>query len=536
MVTMTAGRAVVRALIDEGIDTVFGIPGAQNLEIYDGLFEYREQIQHIVTRHESGAGFMADGFARASGKVGVSLTIGGPGLTNNSTPLGQAFSDSSPLLVISTQSQTDDIDRDIGAHHQMLDQLGHTSGITAWNRRILDPAEVPRAIHDALDHMRTQRPRPVHIEIPADILTTAADMTFSGRLWSEPYAASDDEIERAVTMLAGARRPLLWIGGGASGAGQIVELAESLQSAVVMTGAGKGIVPEDHPLSLGSNLRSEKMAAFIAAADAVLILGSQLAAQETGGGQLEFPEHTIRVDVDDFAHDSLYEPQLKIRSDAANFVDRIFPRIREKLAAAGGITKTHYCEEISHLKSRLDAEEGLGGEGARDIIGALRSVLPPQGLLACDMTILGYRATTAYPCALPRTFLFPRGFGTLGWALPAAIGARFAMPDRPVVSVCGDGGFLFTAQELATAAMHGLSIVVLVLNNDSYGMVRRFQKMRYGDERVIATDLRNPDFVKFAESFGVYARRLRDTSEVPSALAESLDAGGPTLLELDVDF
>lgn len=537
MVVMTAGRAVVRALVDEGIDTVFGVPGAQNLELYDGLFEYREQIRHIVTRHECGAGFMADGYARAGGGVGVSVAIGGPGLTNSATALAQAFSDSSPLLMISTQSPTHEIDRDIGAHHQLLDQLGHTSGMTAWNRRIMDPAEVPGAVHDAIDYMRTQRPRPVHIEIPGDVLTEEADMSFGGRDRSEPCSASDDEIERAAAMLAAARRPLLWVGGGATGAAeQLTKLAEILGAAVVMTGAGKGIVREDHPLSLGSNLRSELMTEFIASADAVLVIGSQLAAQETGAGQLRFPDDMIRVDVDICPRDSLYDPRVRIRSDAAGFADRFLARISEHVPGARAAAGDSYGEEILQLKARIDAEEGLGGRAARHIIDALRGVLPPQAILVCDMTILCYRATSAYPAALPRTFLFPRGFGTLGWSLPAAIGAGLAMPDRPVVSVCGDGGFLFTAQELATAAMYGLNTVILVLNNGSYGMVKRFQKMRYGDDRVIATDLCNPDFVRFAESFGIEGRRLRDESDLPSAIEEALTAGGPTLLELGVDF
>ncbi|MFO8060491.1 MAG: thiamine pyrophosphate-binding protein [Bacillota bacterium] len=536
MTIMTAGRAVARALIEEGIDTVFGIPGAQNLEIYDGFLDCRDEIEQIVARHECSAGFMADGYARAGGRIGVSVAIGGPGLTNSSTALGQAFSDSSPLLLISTQTSTNEIDRDIGVHHQLLDQLGHTSGVTAWNRRITDPAEVPVAIGDAVDYMCTHRPRPVHIEIPGDILVQEADMTFGGRTRPDPPVARDDEIEAAAEILVSARRPLLWIGGGAAGAAaQLTELAEISNAAVIMTGAGKGIVREDHRLSLGSNLRSQSLAGFVASTDAVLVVGSQLAAQETAGGQLEFPADMIRVDID-AEGDCLYDARIRIVSDAADFADRLLPRIRRRLAERSSRDAGGHLGEIARLKSRLAAEDGLGGEAARGIIRALRDTLPEEAVLVGDMTMLCYRATAEYPALLPRTYLFPRGFGTLGWSLPAAIGAKVAAADHPVVSVCGDGGFLYTAQELATAVMCGLSIPILILNDSSYGMVKRFQKMRYGPDRVIATDLYNPDFVRFAESFGVRGTKLRDESEIPSALTEALRASGPTVLQLDVGF
>lgn len=529
---MTGGRAVVEALVRSGVDTVFGIPGVHTLEIYDGFFDHEDSIRHIVTRHEGGAGFMADGYARATGKVGVCLVITGPGVTNTVTALGEAFSDSSPVLMISSQNQTDHMDRDVGALHQLKDQLALTSGCTAWNQRVTDPADIPGAVSAAIGYLQTHRPRPVHIEIPTDVLEAEAEMNFQDCRTPGTFRASSPQVDQAVEILLGAERPLLWIGGGAVGASEaLTELAEMLGAAVVCTGAGKGIVRDDHPLSLGSNLRSDEVREFVGTTDAALVIGSELGVVDTGGGQVPLPDATVRVDVDAPGGDRLYRPRLEIRSDARLFAEellrRLGPVVVERDADAA------FRAEVQEVRDTVADNASDAGE-VRAIVDVLRQSLLPEDVVVCDMTMLCYRATSLYPALQPGTFLFPRGFGTLGWSMPAAIGAKLGDPDRNVVSLCGDGGFLFTVQELATAVKYELPLPILLMNNESYGVVERNQERRYG--RALGTDICNPDFMLMAESFGAIGRRLTDAAELPAALSETFSANRPTIIEFRVDF
>ncbi len=540
MVRMTGGKAVVEALVTEGVDTVFGIPGVHTMEIYDGLCDHEATIRHILTRNEVGAGFMADGYARATGKVGVVLVITGPGVTNAATALGQAYSDSSPILLISSQNHSDHMDRDVGALHQLKDQLGVTAGCTVWNRRVTDPADVPGAISDAMTYLRTHRPRPVHIEIPTDVLDAEADMSFAGRSEGTVFSPSADEIARTAEILLRAERPLIWAGGGAVGASEaLTQIAELLGAGVVMTTAGKGVLDENHPLSVGCNLRSETMLDFIQATDAVLAVGSELGVVDTGEGKVRFPKPFIRVDLDPPGGDRLYQPCMEIQSDARIFTEQLLERLRQVMGEAaaaserGSEAKDAFRREIADLKDSI-LEEGSDDGELRAIIDVLRQSLMPEDVVVCDMTMLCYRANSLYLAEQPRTFLFPRGFGTLGWSMPAAIGAKLGQPDRNVVSISGDGGLLFTVGDLATAVKYRLSLPILLMNNESYGVVGRMQRGRYGRE--IGTDICNPDFVQMAEAFGARGRRLTDAAQLPAVLNEAFVADGPTIIEFRVGF
>ncbi len=539
MVRMTGGRAVVEALVREGVDTVFGIPGVHTMEIYDAFCDHEGQIRHIVTRNEGGAGFMADGYARATGKVGVGLVITGPGVTNAATALGQAYSDSSPVLLISSQNQSDHMDRDVGALHQLKDQLAMTAACAAWSHRVTDPAGVPVAISDAFAYLRTHRPRPVHVEVPTDVLDAEAEMEFAAPTGGRSFSPSADEIARTADILVAAGRPLIWAGGGAAGASDaLTQIAELLDAAVIMTSAGKGVVDENHPLSLGSNLRSERMLEFIGTSDAVLAVGSELGVVDTGGS-VQFPKALIRVDVDPPGGDRLYRPCLEIQSDAGIFAEQLLRLLRQMMVEAAAASesgpggKDAFRGEIADLRDSI-LEEGSNDSEIRAILDVLRQSLLPEDVVVCDMTMLCYRATSLYLAERPRTFLFPRGFGTLGWSMPAAIGAKLGRPDRNVVSISGDGGLLFTVGDLATAVKYRLPLPILLMNNESYGVVGRMQRRRYGRE--IGTDICNPDFVQMAEAFGARGRRLTDAAQLPAVLNEAFSADGPTIVEFRVDF
>ncbi len=532
MPTMTGGRAVVEALIREGIDTVFGIPGVHTLEIYDELAGRSDEIRHVVTRHECGAGFMADGFARARGDIGVALVITGPGVTNAATALGEAWADSSPLLLISSQNRTEYMDRDIGALHQLKDQLSVTDGCTAYNHRVKDPSEIPQALADAVGYLRTHRPRPVHIDIPIDILDSKADMEFAASNRSA-FVADDREVAKVARLLRRSKRPLLWLGGGAADATEeLTKLVRLLDAAVINTCAGKGVVPEDMPNCLGNNLRSDEVREFAHSCDLLLVVGSELSVRETFRGELPEPETMIRVDVDAPGRHGLYAPDLEIQSDAAEFATSLLEHLRQQ---EDGADRSGFAREVASLRSQLMEETSSRGNGEiRAIVDILRQTLQDEDIVVCDMTMLCYRASSLYLSRRPRTFLFPRGFGTLGWSMPAAIGAKISQPQRNVVSLSGDGGFMFTAQELATAVKYELGLPMVVVNNEKYGVVASNQQRNYG--RTIGVDISNPDFVQFAESFGARARRLTDPAQLPSALNEAFVAGGPTLIEIPADF
>lgn len=538
MTRMTGGRAVVEALVREKVDTVFGIPGVHTLEVYDAFHE-RPEIRHIVTRHEGGAGHMADGYARATGKPGVALVITGPGVTNITTALGQAFSDSAPMLLISSQNETQFMDRDVGVLHQLKDQLAVTEGCTAWNRRILDPAEIPGAVADAMAYLRTHRPRPVHLDIPLDVLNAEADMVFSDDPPSELFAPCPQDVAKIAEILVQSQRPLIWLGGGAAVASvELTELVQHLDAAVVMTCAGKGVVSEKLPQSIGNQLRfignrlgSSDLQQFISSCDVALVVGSELAAMETASGTLQFPPNMIRVDVDLPREDRLYSPQLEVKSDARLFVQELLTQLKVK-TPKGALSKPSFMDEVAQLRHTF--AQVTGNQDITDIVSMLRAELAPEDIVVCDMTMLCYRASGIYPAFNPRTFLFPRGFGTLGWSVPAALGAKLALPEHKVVALVGDGGFLFTGQELSTAVKYNISLPIVLLNNECYGVVALNQLQTYG--RTIATDICNPDFVKYAHAFGAKGVKLESLSQLPQALQEAFTVAGPTIIEICVDF
>jgi len=541
---MTGGQAVVASLVAAGVDTVFGIPGVHTLDIYDALAGQAGKIRHVVARHEQGAGFMADGYARASGKVGVALVITGPGVTNAATPIGQAYSDSSPVLLISSQNDSRFTDRDCGALHQLKDQLAVTSGMTAYSRRVSTVEEIPGAIFSALDYMQLERPRPVHLEFPTDVLAHGAQVEVSPPAPARLKEPPAELVKRAARALARARRPLVWLGGGAASASRrdLLELIELLRAAVVTTCAAKGCLPHDLPCNLGNRLRYEEVRALVESSDALLVLGSELSVLDTAEGQLRFPPTLVRVDVESGRAIPGCNPNLHLEAHVVPFLQRLLPLLRElrdePLAPGEGSARDDrgdFRSEATRLKEELAAREKSEGGVHREIIGALGTALAPHDILVCDMTMTSYLATRLYPARNPRTFLFPRGFGTLGWALPAAIGARLARPQSNVAVVAGDGGFMFSLQDLATAVQLRMPLAVILTNNEKYGVVARSQMNRFGRE--LGVDITNPDFLALARAFGTYARRVDDPGqELGPALREAWAGDRPTILEVSVPY
>ena len=445
--TITCGQALVRLLEDYGVDTVFGIPGVHTLELYRGLAG--RTIRHVLTRHEQGAGFMADGYARASGKPGVCFLITGPGVTNAATPMGQAYSDSVPMLVISSVNAVRDLGKGWGQLHEISDQRAVTAPLTAFSATAFEPESVPGLVARAFGVFDSARPRPVHIEVPIDVLSQPANGDWSRRPRGERPAPPAEASAEAARLLKDAERPAIIAGGGAAWAGaELRRIAETIGAGVVMTCAGKGLVPASHPLSLGTTLELKATQEWLAEADVILAIGTELAETDYLHCSLDLPGRMIRVDIDAAKISDLYPAHLGIVADAALTAGALAEALegtpRHNVPAAAE-------EALVAIRARNAEPQGVGERKHRLVLEALRRALADDGLVMTDMTQIAYTGNHAYPCERPRTWVHPIGYATLGYALPAAIGASLAAPGRPVVVLAGDLGLLFTVQELATA-------------------------------------------------------------------------------------
>ena len=526
MPTMKGGQAVVNALGREGVEVVFGIPGVHTLEIYDALYD-RSQIRTLVARHEQGAALMADGYARASGRVGVALVITGPGVTNAATAIGQAYADGSPLLVIS--SEVDSRHSGKGNLHELKDQLGMTRAITKWSARAESVAEIPAIIHEAHVRAMTEWPGPVHVEIPIDVLGAEGDADLPPVCLPTGRAASDHNLEQAASFLRDSQRPFIFAGWGVTAAdanAELQALAERLGAPVLTSPTGKGAIPDDHPLSLGAAWRPESaIAELMEGADLVLAVGTRLGGMETRGWSLPMPK-LIHIDPDPANIGKGYSTELGVVGDPKTVLGQLV----DALQAHSGVDRSAKVakardEIVAHLHERSPEMDRL----LRDI----RQQLDRDAIVSVDMTIPTYWAATYMPVYEPRTFIDPYNFMSLGCGLPLGIGAKIARPDRQVVVLCGDGGFMFTVQEMATAVKYGLDMTIVLFNNDCYGAIRRNQQRRF-DGRVIDADLVNPDFVKLAEAFGIPAVRLPSTAELGTALQGALQAKELRLIEVPI--
>ncbi len=520
----TIGRYVVRLLEAYGVEIVFGIPGVHTLELYRGL--EGSGIRHVLVRHEQGAGFAADGYARVTGKPGVCLLISGPGVTNAATPMGQAYSDSQPMLVISSTCSSNSLGQGWGMLHEVTDQRATTAPLTAFSRTVTSAEEFGDSLADAFAVFASARPRPVHIEIPIDVLLRKCNLTPETTQLPKPPAANAAEIEAAADMLGAATSPALVVGGGARSAGAaIAAIAEACAAPIVTTMAAKGCVPDDHPLHLGALLDREGVRALLREADVVLALGTELAETDTWSDALEFGGKLIRVDLDAAKFTDRTPATLGILADAGTTATAI-----AGMLAGRATDRTGTERKVAALRaqSREDADP-LSRRHWR-FLEPLRAALPEDGAVFADMTQIAYTGGRDFPVSTPGGWICPNGYGTLGFALPAAIGAKLGAPDRPVVALAGDAGFLFTVQELATAVQQELSLPILVWNNDSLGQIRD-DMIAQGIAEVGVTPC-NPDFIALGKSFGCATALVREPGELGPAVTAALAARGPTLIEI----
>ena len=522
----TCGQAAIALLEAHGVDTVFGIPGVHTLEFYRGLAGTR--LRHVAVRHEQGAGFMADGYARASGRPAVCLLITGPGLTNAATAIGQAFSDSVPMLVLSSVNARDDLGKGRGRLHEITSQQAAMAPLTAFSRTIGNPAALAPAMADAFDAFAAARPRPVHLEVPLDVMLETAAPAAAAAKRRGPPPPDPAGIAAAARLIAQATRPLVIAGGGTVDcAASVQALVEKIGAPVVTTVAGQGVVPADQPLSVGATLAFRATQEAVAAADLAIVIGSELAETDYWTDRLTFGGRLLRIDIDAPTLTRDYPPTLGIQGDSGAVLAALLPRLAAR-PDQGTAQAT-----AARLRAQYAASLGPLSRRHAKVLDALRRALPADGIVATDMTQIAYTANHYFPCSRPRCWFHPNGYGTLGYALPAAIGAKLAAPDRAVVALAGDAGLLFTIQELGTAVELGLPMAVLLWNNDALGQIAGDMVAR--GIPPIGVRQRNPDFLALARAFGCRAERPDSLAALERALTAAFAADGPTLIEVRQD-
>lgn len=517
----SCGEAVVTCLERFGVTTVFGIPGVHTLELYRGLAGSR--LRHIAPRHEQGAGFMADGWARVTGQPGVCTLIGGPGLTNAITPIAQAYHDSVPLLVLS--GAVPERDRGLGEIHDLPDQRGLLSAVTAFSHTIQDPAELPAVLGRAAEVFASRRPRPVHIGLPVDVLAMAAEDPAPIPVPPPRPQPAPDDVARAADLLSRAQRPLVLLGGGAKDAGpEALVVARRLGAPIGLTINARGTVSDGDPLCLGSALSFAPVSDLLREADATLLVGAELSDLELWG--LDRPltlSGLVRIDIDPEQLDRRWAPEVALCGDAAATLDALAQALGGPPPGVGDGAVRRVAEARAALVPPPEIARFA------ELLALLDRVLPDDRIIAGDSTQPVYAANHLLPMSRPRSWLMPIGYGCLGAALPMAIGAKLAAPDRPVLALAGDGGFMFTLQELATARDLGLPVVALVYNNAGYGEIR--DAMDHAGIPHLGTDGATHDLPAIARGFGVHATRCHSLAELEPELIVALEAESPTVIE-----
>jgi thiamine pyrophosphate-dependent acetolactate synthase large subunit-like protein len=535
---MTGGQLIVECLARHGVEVVFGIPGAHTMAIYDALYRH-PRIKHILTRHEQSAALMADGYARTTGRLGVCCVTTGPGVTNAATGLAVAHGDSIPVLLISSQVHSEAARKRRGLFHAM-DQLALTKPITKWNGRADTPEQIPQLIAEAVSVLMSGRRGAGHLEVPLDVLQEEFEFDPSKIGIKKPPGESPSanlraEIQRSAQLLRRAERPLIFAGGGvvaAEACKELVELAELLQAPVLMSPMGKGAIPADHPLCGGvtftwvtADLQNmEKSISPLAGmADAALALGFRFSQLATVNYTLPVPKSLVQIDVDAAEIGANYPATVGIVADAKIALRELCDLLKEDRPQR----ETWMTDSVRPPK-RIDV-----GPASRPPVDwwDLREVLNRDAIVAADIARSGYALVGQFPVYEPRTFMHSASFIAMGHAFPAALGAKVAFPNRQVVSVSGDGCFLMTGQELATAVQHGINVVAIVINDRCLTGIAALQDTQYRGRRV-AVDLVNPDFVSFAESFGALGLRVTKADEFKPALEKALHIDRPALIEI----
>ncbi len=515
---MTGGQAIVRSMRREGIRTVFGIPGAGQYEIVDALWE-ADDVAYISVRHEQAATYMADGRSRAGGGIAGVVVVQGPGFFNATAGMATAYDVSSPMLVVTGADL-------YGGGADEPSERGGAMSMAKWAARVERPAQAPELVHEAMRQMRTGRPRPVLLQAAQPALAQREDVELLEPEEYPPQAPAAEQVARAAQILAASHSPVIWAGGGvhlSRASESLAKLAEYLQAPIVTTANGKGAVSDRHPLSLGfAETRYEPLAAWLANSDATLAVGTRAGFPPAEG------QSVVRIDVDPAETARQGHHTLGLTGDARATLDALLEALSESMPPRPAVERSVIA---GLLHERFAAHNQL--EPQRSLTAAVRAAVPDDGIIVQGMNQMGYYSRNYLPVYSSGGYMSASHHGTLGHAFPVAVGAKLGAPDRAVVALSGDGGFLYNSQELATAVQYGVGVVAVVFNDNAYGNVLRAQREEFGGH-VLGTRLHNPDFVALARSYGARAFKASCADELESTLRDALASGSPTLIEVPV--
>jgi acetolactate synthase I/II/III large subunit len=523
MPRMTGGEALAKQLHREGIRVVFGLPGVQ---LYGAMAALRDEkeIRFVLTRHEQATTYMADGYARAGGGIGVALVVPGPGVLNAGAGLSTAYSCSSPVFLVAGQVPRRYLGKNVGVLHEINEQLDAVAPITKWRRRVLEVAEIPAAVQEAVRQLKTGRPRPVHLEIPPDTLEDEGEAELLPALKLERGPAPDADIERAARLLQGATRPIIYAGGGvhASGAHEaLTAVAEYVQAGIVQSAEGKGAVSDHSDLSLGAALWPKNpLRDYLDAADVVFVVGSRCAV-----AAFQPAQKIVQLDVDAEEIGRNHPVSVGLVGDARATLERLLERLRAD-APPRPSRKTER-ERLREALAALDTQEPN-----HSILAALRAGTPDDAIVVAGMTQIGYYSRPFWPVYRPRTYLTSSYSGNLGFEVPTALGVKVARPERPVIAITGDGGFMYNSQELSTAVREKINAVIVLFNDEAYGNVARDLDESWGGSHGAAVT--NPDFMKLADAYGVVGMRAGKPTDVGDLVRKAVGLDRPVLIEVRV--
>jgi acetolactate synthase-1/2/3 large subunit len=524
-----AGWAVLSTLKNYGVETVFGIPGTHNLEFYRHLPALG--IKAVTTRHEQGAGYSADGFAQVSSGVGVVITTSGPGLLNALSAMGNAYCESRPMIVLSPGVSQGLENSNIGILHETKSTIGASDSVAAWSKRVSSASEAVQAIHDAFEMFRYGRPRPVHIEIPLDVLEAESDASpeqMEERAAREHHSPSSQDVKAAAAVLAASKNPAIVAGGGAvSAARELTALAEMLQAPVLTSLNGKGAVDENHPLSLGSELRIARSLELLNQADVVLMVGTKVGEAELWGNKFEPKGKVIRIDRIPTQLDVNWIPGMKLVADSKQVLAELAIALKDA-PKRDNVDLTKVRQEIADSVHEVSPQ-------LVEISKLICSSIPSNSVVTGDSSQITYFGmASVFKASRPSQFLYTPTYATLGYGLSAAIGAKLADPAANVISVLGDGALMFSIQEFATAAEQQLDLTVVLIDNGGYGEIKNNEAAN--GINPIGVDLFQPDWVALVESFGGSGHRVTDKNQLPELVAKATAESGISLVHVPIEL
>lgn len=525
-----AGYAILATLKNYGIDTVFGIPGTHNLEFYRHLDELG--IKPVTTRHEQGASYGADGWSQISGLPGIVITTSGPGLLNSLSGAATAYAESRPMLILSPGRPVGQEYRDIGSLHETKNPTGAVDSIVKFSRRVNSAEEAVDVIHNAFRSFAHDRPRPIHIEVPLNILEQEIDIDDSlleARPLGKPQPAPVEDIEAAADILSKSKKPIIVAGGGSlPAAADLLKLAEALEAPVITSVNGKGAIPEKHRLSLGADLRLTAAHAFCREADAMLIIGSKIGEAELWDGDIHPAGPVIRVDIERAQMLTNIAPDIELPGNS----QAVVPQLLAALEARGVVAGSREAHDLQDIFDALDNEGRAIAPELAELNEKIMEILPEDTIISGDSSQVTYMGTTTfYRAPKPHSLLYMATYATLGYGLPAAIGAKVAAPEHPVVCLLGDGALMFAVQEIMTAVEQKLDLPIICVDNGGYGEIRQNERDRGIAD--VAVNLVQPNWVQLAEGFGATGFEATiDT--LAETVTKALDTKGPSLIHLKI--